>query len=429
MNPADSLALILVVLCLVGSVFFSASETAITSFGDLRAHRIKEEGGFEGRTVSAWVDRPLFVLSTILFGNNVVNTLMATVIAGLVARHLAGGSWSAYAVPLAAAGSTLLLLLFGEIIPKALGKMYARTVTIPVLWILNLLGQLTYPVIWCLEKLSMWIVGGVRNRSATAPRVTAHEIGYLVKVGARDGSLRADQAAMLQGVFRFDDKIVRDIMVPLDRISAVDLRWEINRIKSVAKRTGHSRLPVYVDDMDNVRGVLHIKELVHGETEGADPRYIEKILRPALFVSESLRIYDLLRQLKDRRVHLAIVVDDAGDTVGAVTLEDVLEQIVGDIFDESDRDPAYRPTDRHGVHYMGGQESLSRVEELCALEFSSVDGVDSVGDLLTQLAGQIPTTGSIFVWEQVRFKVLSANPKRIIRVSVERVERSSDEDD
>lgn len=426
MSSQDSLAFILVFLCLIGSVFFSASETAITSFGDLRARRIKEEGGFEARTVSSWVDRPLFVLSTILLGNNVVNTLLATVLAGLVTRHLSEGEMSDYSVPVAAAGSTALLLFFGEIIPKALGKTYTREVTVPALWVLNLLGKIAYPLTWTLEKLSFLIIGSGANG---APRVTATELGYLVKVGARDGSLGAEQAAMIEGVFRFEDKVVRDIMVPVDRVSAVDMSWDVERIKSVAKRTGHSRLPVYIDNIDNVRGVLHIKELVHSGPAQNDARYLEGIMRPAVFVSESLRIPDLLRQLKEKRVHLAIVVDDAGDTVGAVTLEDVLEQIVGDIFDESDRAPSRRESERHGVHYVDGQESLSRVEELCSVEFSSVDGVDSVGDLLAHLAGQIPMMGSIFVWENTRFKVLSANAKRIIRVSVERVEVSEDEDD
>lgn len=424
MDSGDSLAIVLVLLCLVGSVFFSASETAITSFGELRAHQVKEEGGFDGRTVTSWVDRPLFVLSTILLGNNIVNTLLATVLAGLTARHFAQGEMASYAVPVAAAVSTALLLLFGEIIPKALGKTYTREVTIPALWVLNLMGKVSYPITWTLEKLSHLIIGSGANGP---PKVTATELGYLVKVGARDGSLGAEQAAMIQGVFRFEDKIVRDIMVPLDRVTAVDASWEVDRIKSVAKRTGHSRLPVYIEDMDNVRGVLHIKELVHADTSGAEPRYLERIMRPAVFVSESLRIPDLLRQLKERRVHLAIVVDDAGDTVGVVTLEDVLEQIVGDIFDESDRAPA-RSEQEHGLHYLDGQESLSRVEELCSVEFTSMDGVDSVGDLLTHLAGQIPMMGSIFVWEHARFKVLSANAKRIIRVSVERVEMTESSD-
>lgn len=414
----------MVLLCLVGSVFFSASETAITSFGDLRAHQIKEEGGFEARTVTSWVDRPLFVLSTILLGNNIVNTLLATVLAGLTARHLSQGEMAAYAVPIATAVSTALLLLFGEIIPKALGKTYTREVTIPALWVLNIMGKMTYPVTWALERLSYLIIG---NGASGPPKVTATELGYLVKVGARDGSLGAEQAAMIQGVFRFEDKVVRDIMVPLDRVSAIDMSWEVQRIKTVAKRTGHSRLPVYIDNMDNVRGVLHIKELIHADHGDSDNRVLERIMRPAVFVSESLRIPDLLRQLKERRVHLAIVVDDAGDTVGVVTLEDVLEQIVGDIFDESDRAPS-RNVDERGLHYIDGQESLSRVEELCAVELPSVDGVDSVGDLLTHLAGQIPMMGSIFVWESTRFKVLSANAKRIIRVSVERVETVETED-
>lgn len=145
-------------------------------------------------------------------------------------------------------------------------------------------------------------------------------------------------------------------------------------------------------------------------------------------MSESLLIHDLLRRFKDERAHLAIVVDDAGDTVGVVTLEDVIEQLVGQIFDESDRAPALAPPDR-GVKYLDGQSSLAKVEEALNVEFEDIDGVSSIGDLLTRLAGQMPGAGSVFVWEGVRFKVLAADATRIVRVSVERVEIEDYEDD
>jgi CBS domain containing-hemolysin-like protein len=408
-------------------MFFSASETAVTCFGELRARQLKEEGGFEGRVLATWVDRPMYVLSTILFGNNVVNSLLATVIAGLTARHLGSGEYSSWSVPVAAAGSTGLLLIFGEITPKGLGRVYAREITVPALWILDKLGKIVFPFSWALDRITGSIVGRAAQESKNS--ITVDELDYLIRVGEREGSIRAEQAAMLQGVFRFEDKIVRDIMVPLDHVTAVDLSWDLARIKAVAKRTGHSRLPVYVGDLDNIRGVLHIKELIHADGDGPDPRYLERLIRPALFVSESLLIHDLMRQLKERRVHLGVVVDDAGSMVGVVTLEDVLEQIVGKIFDESDRDPRQAQPERHGVFYVGGQESLARIEELFSVDFPAVDGADSVGDLLARLAGQIPTAGSVFVWENVRFKVLSANPKRILRVSAERVELENGDDD
>ena len=214
-------------------------------------------------------------------------------------------------------------------------------------------------------------------------------------------------------------------MVPVDQVTAVDLEWEVRQVREVAIRSGHSRLPVYQSNIDSVRGILHIKQLVGL----ADDESIERILRPPVFVSESQRLHDVLRRFKEQRVHLAIAVDDAGDTVGVVTLEDVIEQLVGQIFDETDQaGPMFSAAD-DGLMYLDGQGSLHRVEEGLRVEFEDIDGVDSVGDLLTRLAGEMPIAGSVFVWEGVRFKVLAADKTRIIRVSAERVDLEDDDED
>lgn len=433
MSDADTLSLLVFVLCLAGSMFFSSSETAITSFGDRRARRAKEEGGREGKLLGWWVDRPVRVLSTILLGNNVVNTLMGATATALAIRHLEGTARASYAVPAAVVVTTGLLLVFGEIVPKALGKLYSRRITIPMLTMLSALEKLAYPLVWSLSWITELVIRRANTEEGGAARVTSGELDYLVRVAEREGTIPAEQAELLQQVFRFEDKIVRDIMVPLDRVVGVDLEWDIDKIKRVAHSTGHSRLPVYVSDLDNVRGVLHIKQIVGLElappaTESGHHAMLEKLLRPPVFVSESLLVHDLLRRFKEQRVHLAIVVDDAGDTVGVVTLEDVIEQLVGQIFDESDRAPLFAPLDS-GVKYVDGQVSLHAVEEALMVEFEELDGVASVGDLLTRLAGQMPIAGSVFVWEGVRFKVLAADATRIIRVSAERMEIEDDEEE
>jgi putative hemolysin len=179
-------------------------------------------------------------------------------------------------------------------------------------------------------------------------------------------------------------------------------------------------------DLDHIKGVLHIKQLVGLRHPGrAD---IQRVMRPPLFVSESLHIGDLLQRFREQRVHLAIVVDDGGRTIGVVTLEDVLEQIVGQIFDESDKAPV-GTMEHAGVVFLDGQASLTRIEERFGVELPELEGVDSVGDLLAQLAGQMPTTGSVFVYEGVRYKVLAANDRRVMRVSAELIEIEDEDGD
>lgn len=425
MTDADLLGLLVIVLCLLGSMFFSGSETAITSLGEHQANKILEDGGREARIVSSWVRQPVKVLSTILVGNNVTNTLMGSVATALAIDHLQGGKWGDYAVPVAVFVTTGLLLVFGEIFPKAVGRAYSHRLALPLLSILNVLARFLSPVVWVLTRLTNWMLARTVPADESGQKVTSDDLDYLVKVGQREGTIAADQAELLRGIFRFDDKIVRDIMIPQRSVTALDLAWDVARAVEVARKSGHSRLPVYEGDLDTIKGVLHIKSLIG--VDGLGRAAVEDAMRSPLFVAESLLISDVLQRFKEERKHLAIVVDDGGHTVGVVTLEDVLEQIVGKIFDESDQAPSV-VQDHFGVRYLDGTASLRQVEESFDMEFEEMDGVDSVGDLLTQLAGQIPIAGSVIVFEHLRFKILAANDRRVIRVSIETVELEESDD-
>ncbi|MCA9689627.1 MAG: HlyC/CorC family transporter, partial [Myxococcales bacterium] len=322
MDDADAFQGLVVLLCLGGSMFFSGSETAITSVDNRRAQRIVDAGARGSKVMEFWVQQPVRVLSTILVGNNVTNTLMGSLVTAIAIRHLHGGAYGDYAVATAVFITTVLLLIFGEITPKAIGRAYSEKIAIPALGALRVMARLMAPALWLLTRITnLFLRRFVGDEVNLLSRVTSDEIGYLVKVGRREGSINADQAALLQGIVRFEDKIARDIMVPEDKVTAVDLAWDVKQIREVATRSGHSRLPVYQGSVDNIRGILHIKQLVGLDDRGS----VASILRPPVFVSESLRLHDVLRRFKEQRVHLGIVVDDAGDTVGVVTLEDVLE--------------------------------------------------------------------------------------------------------
>jgi putative hemolysin len=422
-TDADLLGVLTMALCLGGSMFFSGSETAITSYGEHQWRKLLEDGGRPARTAAPWVHTPVRVLSTILVGNNIVNTLLGSVATAMAIRHLGRGSWSEYSVPVAVFFAASVVIVFGEILPKAVGKAYSHRLAVPALGVLNVIGKVLAPVTILTTRLTGFVLKKGHDDNSGPGRVTSEDLDYLVKVGQREGSIAADQAALLRRIFRFEDKIVRDIMVPRDRVTAIDLEWPVTRVADAAQSSGHSRLPVFAGDLDRIKGVLHIKQLVAAKPRPHDTgrEMVMRLMRPPLFVSETLMISDLLKRFKERRVHLAIVVDDGGHTVGVVTLEDVLEQIVGQIFDETDVAPQ-QGADALGVHYLDGQASLSRIEELFALEFAEVEGVASLGDLLTQLAGQMPIAGSIFVVEGLRFKVLAADDRRVLRVSVEQVD-------
>jgi magnesium and cobalt exporter, CNNM family len=425
MTDADLLGLLVMLLCLLGSAFFSCSETAILSFGEHQWRKLVDDGGRPAKVARAWVEQPVRVLSTILVGNNLVNTLIGSVTTAIVLRHFGSGAWAEYSVPIAVFVAASLVIMFGEIIPKAVGKRYATRLAPPALGVLHVLGRVLAPVTWLTTKLTDMVMRR-EEPDAGMQRVTAEDLDYLVKVGQREGSIAEDQAALLRRVFQFDDTIVRDIMVPRKRVTAVDLTWPVARIIEVANASGHSRLPACERDLDHIKGVLHIKQLVGYDALDLD--LVNRLIRKPLFVSESLMISDLLERFKERRVHLAIVVDDGGHTIGVVTLEDVLEQIVGHIFDESDHAPQ-QAGDAPGSHNYDGQTSLRTLEAQFDVSFAEEEGVSSIGDLLTQLAGQMPIAGSVFVVENLRFKILAADDRRVLRVSVERVDLDDDDDD
>ena len=192
MADADKFALLVMLLCLAGSFFFSGSETAITAFGERRAAQLKEHGGSDGRAVASWVDRPVWVLSTILLGNNITNTLLGATATALAIERLEGTEYGSYAVPFAVLTVTGVLLIFGEIVPKALGRIYSRTLTLPMLRALNVLGKLTYPIVWTLTWITETVNGrALADESGGEAKVTAGELGYLVKVAQREWSPRA----------------------------------------------------------------------------------------------------------------------------------------------------------------------------------------------------------------------------------------------
>jgi CBS domain containing-hemolysin-like protein len=420
MSDADALGLLLVLLCLTASMFFSGSETAITSFDAHRAQRIVEEDGRSGKLMAFWVHDPVRVLSTILVGNNIANTLLGAVITAMAIRHLEGSRWGDYAVGAAVFVATALLLVVGEITPKALGKLFSDRFTIPALWVLRLVSRVIAPILWIVMPLTDRLIrraAADADASGSLARVTSDDISYMIKVGHREGSIAADQAALLSGIVRFEAKIARDIMIPENRVTAVNLAWDVRQVREVALRSGHSRFPVYEGSLiKGIKGVLHIKQMVGL----ADSDSIVRLVRPPVFIGQSMRLHDLLQRFKDQRVHLAIVVDDAGDTVGVVTLEDVLEQIVGQIFDETDRAPFPGVVEQAGAHTVDGQDSMRRIEELLGVELPELEGVGSVGDLLTHLAGQIPNAGSVFLWEGLRFRVMEADARHLVRVRVDR---------
>ncbi len=422
-------------ILLVLSGFFSGSETALTSLGKLRAKRLMAELDADNRRfkqgLQYWLDNSQDILISILIGNNLVNILgsaLATVVATRIFRllfaledSLAWGSGVAVGV------MTLLVLVFGEITPKSYAKgspeRYSRMILPPII----LFTRAIYPVISLMRGITRFVVkfiGGSIPRSQTS--ITEEELKSLVLAGREEGALEESEIQMLYSVFEFDETVVREIMTPRTDIRALRSDTDYETTLEFARETGFSRIPVYEDKIDQIEGVLNIKDLIvrldPGEFESFS---LSDLVRPAYFVPETKKVNQLLGEFQRNQVHLAIVVGEYGGTSGLITLEDILEQIVGEIQDEYDEERNWALEIRDETYLVDARIDLDDLVDRTGADLPE-DRYDSLGGMLVNEMGKIPDEGDDYRYDSLRFVVVSADEKRVKKVRMIREETNGE---
>ncbi len=412
------------IILLFFSAFFSGSETALTSLGKLRAKRLLtdlEDGdnsSFAAR-LKYWLNNSQKILISILIGNNLVNiaaSALATVVATKLFREifdnpLAWGSGIAVGI------ITLLVLIFGEIMPKSYAKqnpeIFARLTIGPIMYF----TRLVTPFIVILKGISHFFIrmfGGKMPEEHT--RITEEELKKLVLAGRQEGTLEETELQMLHSVFEFDETVVREIMIPRTDLEALEVNEDYYTVRKTFRRTGFSRIPVYEDKLDHIVGILNIKDFInrfdHSEPENFDLR---EIVRPPYFVPESKKVNQLLADFRRNQVHLAVVVDEYGGTSGIITMEDIIEEIVGEIHDEYDerRDWVLKVDD--DLYLVDARIDLDDLEQQLELDLPA-RVYDSLGGMLIEEMGKIPEEGEKLDYEDLEFEVVSANRKRVKKV-------------
>ena len=395
-----------ILLCLAGSAFFSSSETALTSLSLPRLEALRRQGGRLRRAgFERWVTAPQEFLITILVGNNLVNVL-ASALATSLAYHLSGRSNLAAVV----GAMTLGILVFGEITPKSLAQLHAEALAIRVIAPLYLLDVLLRPAAWVLGSLARVLGRVARSR---AP-VTEEDLHLMLTLAHRYRQVPADEIRIMEAVLHFREVVAREVMVPRPRVETVDVSWDLPELRRRVAASGHSRFPVVEGSPDRLVGILHAKHLLRFDGSG---NWRELITEP-LYIPESRPLHDLLDEMRRRRQHMAIVLDEFGGFSGILTLEDVVELLVGEIEDEFD---AERGTSihRHGdVLVVPGHLALRRLERLLGVRLEPPEGVDSVGGLVAQEIEGPLEPGASVEWRGVRLEVLSTREGRPERVRV-----------
>ena len=404
--------LVLVVVCLVLSAFFSSSETALTTVNLIRIRNLADNGD----KAAAWVLKARRdqskMLGAILIGNNVVNLSASSMLTVLVTDV-----FGSQAVGAATGVLTLLVLLFGEITPKTIATLEAEKNALRFARVICLLMTILTPVIFVVNLLS----GGVLRLLGVDPNkptdsITEDELRTIVEVGHEKGVIESEEKEMINNVFDLGDSVARDIMVPRIDMSFVDVEASYEELMEIFRRDHYTRLPVYEDNTDNVIGIINMKDLILLEDRAAFS--VRDYLRQPLFTFESKKLSELMIEMRKTSNNIVIVLDEYGATAGLITLEDILGEIVGDIRDEFDADEEDELKEiSKGEYLADGSMNLDDINDRLGLELVSED-FDSLGGFMIDRLEHLPAEGEEVDTEEVRLVVEKVNKNRIDKVHI-----------
>ena len=423
MLDSSSIAMIAALVCLLAlSAYFSATETAFSSLNRVRL-RSKAEGG-DARAARALVlaedyDR---LLSTILIGNNIVNLSSAS-LATTLATKLFGNAGAGIATGIL----TLLVLIFGEISPKTFATIHSDKISLAYAGVIGWLMKLLTPAIFIINKLALGFLILLRvDASGAQNTMTEDELRTIVDVSHEEGVIETEEREMINNVFDFGDAQAREVMVPRIDMTFADINSTYYELLEIFREDKFTRLPVYEDSTDNVVGIINMKDLLLYEDK--DQFSIRNILRKPYYTYEHKNTAELLLEMRKSSINIAIVLDEYGATAGLITLEDLLEEIVGEIRDEYDMDEEDPIQKISELEYMvQGSTNLNDLHDMLNLDLVSED-YDSIGGYLIGLLDHLPTAGeSVTTPENIFFRVEEMEKNRIHKIFIRLPEPSEEE--
>lgn len=413
-DPDPSFMLIGVVLCLLILAFTSAVDAAFTAISRHRLSALRANGGPRAkRAVSRLLDDPYRFKSTILL----LNACMLITATALTLRLNLGQSAAVLAGSLVAL--LLGVLIIGEVIPKALAVRNPTATALTLSGPLDALAQLLWPLVALINLLTrplFRLLSGQENYRT--PLVTEEELRMLVNIGEEEGLIEQEERAMIEDVIAFGDTLVREILVPRVDIVGLEVDTPLEQVLDLVSTSGHSRIPVYNNTIDTVVGVLYAKDLIPALRTEGDRVSLKTLMRPPHFVPETMKVNALLEDMQRRRVHIAIIVDEYGGTAGIATIEDLVEQIVGEILDEYDTGGPSVQTLSEGVFVVDARLPISDVNDLAGLALTS-ETSDRIGGLFYEQLGRVPRLGDQLSLDDAIFTVTAVNGVRAQKLRIE----------
>lgn len=416
--------LILLIILLILSAFFSGSEVALFSLDKNKIKELKKTPGILAKYISSLLETPRRLLVTILLGNTIIN--VAASILGVTIALDAAPIFNIsrdVALLIQIVILTVLILIAGEITPKVFASKnpitFSKIICIPLYWT----SVLIYPVSKILTDLIKYFSSKLSfDRSKTA--ILSTDLTELADIGVEAGTLEEDEHELIHGLVSFKTVTVREVMTPRVDITSISLDTTFDELMEVITASGHSRIPLYDNNLDDVIGVIYAKDLLPflADAELKEKLSLKTIARPAMFVPESKLISDLLHEFQEKNMHMGIVVDEYGGTAGLVSLEDILEEIVGEIHDEYDNEENEITKLDENSYLVLGKYLIDELNDLFGEDFSSEDDdYDTVGGFIFNHIGTIPEEGDNFEYGNYKFTVKEIDNKRINKVLVEKL--------
>lgn len=408
----NTVSILIIAGCILFSMYFSATETAFNACSRIRLKNKAEDGNTKARLVLRLLDQYDTLLSTILIGNNIVNIACTSLATLLFVRILHDEDLGATVSTII---MTLILLVFGEISPKSIAKENPERFAMVSAPLLNLLMLLLTPFNWVFklwQKLLSLIF-----KSGEDSGITEQELLTIVDEAVQDGNIDADESELIRSAIEFNELEVRDIFTPRIDIEAIRKDMSKEEVAHVFSESGYSRLPVYEDSIDNIIGIVYLKDFYNITFRGK--RSIEEIIKPVIFVPKSKKIADLRKELQEQQLHIAVVMDEFGCTVGIVTLEDILEELVGEIWDEHDEIIREISQTGENTWIVSGKANVEKVFE--DLDVDSEYEAMTVSGWVMEVLEKIPAEGDTFEEGGLCVRVLKMYRKRIELVEIVRI--------
>lgn len=413
MSHTNWIELIVIIFGVVGSAFFSSSETALTSLNVFKIRQMEENGVENSSLVRKLTDNIGKVLTTILIGNNIVN-IATTTVATIFFTDLFGAKGAIISTIVL----TLTILIFGEVTPKNIASSASEKVALSVAKPIKFFDFILKPMSFFLQAITNFLTRLIIGENAQkGDIVTEEDLKTIVDVSEEQGVINDQESEIINNVFEFGDSDVEDIMTARTNMEAIAVDMEDKELKDFLKNCKHSRIPVYGKSIDNIIGILHMKDIVAFIAEDKELN-IEEMVRPAFYVYDNMHIFDLFKQMRGENVSLAIVIDEYGGTSGIVTIEDIVEELVGEIEDEYDThlETVLKINDKE--YLVNPSIHINDFNDYFDTDLEQIKN-DSIGGFLIDKLGRIPKLGDSVEEDGIKISVVQINRYKLEMLKVE----------